>query len=151
MRVDWRCRLEKGTKHCTWTITDALPFNYLWWQANYGWHSVEAYFHDGARSVSLSLCSIMMADTLIMYSNNHIAFDIPDLYDHNWMTLCWCWFSEWGRWHAALHFADKASQYCIYEWPQLIASQITHDAKAKIVYAALMLILPCAYSPYIVI
>jgi len=51
----------------------------------------------------------------------------------------------------ALPFAEKASQYHIDKWPQLITMQITHDAGPKIVEALLTLILPWVYPQYIFI
>jgi len=42
---------------------------------------MDAHFHDGAGSMSLSLFPITAANTLIMYHNNQIAFELPDLQD----------------------------------------------------------------------
>jgi len=51
----------------------------------------------------------------------------------------------------ACPFAYEASQYCIYEWSQPITTQITNDARPKIVDTLLMLILPWAYPQYVII
>ena len=112
---------------------------------------VDAHFHDGAGSVSLSLLSIKAANSLIMYSNDQMVFELPDLQDQNSITLCWRSLSEWGRECVAPTFAYAAIQYLIYEWLQPIATQITHDARPKIIDAALILIMPWAYPQYVII
>jgi len=51
----------------------------------------------------------------------------------------------------ALPFAQNGGQYHIDEWPQMIAMQITNDARPKIIDAPLTLILPWAYPQYVII
>jgi len=65
--------------------------------------------------------------------------------------LCWCLSLEWGREHVALSVAYKASQYRIYRWPQPITTQITNDARPKIIDAPLTLILRWVYPQYLII
>jgi len=67
-----------------------------------------------------------------MYSNDQMAFELPDFHDQNSMTLCWCLLSEWGRECVAFSFAYSARQYLIHERPQPITTQITHDAEQKL-------------------
>jgi len=86
-----------------------------------------------------------------MECNDQIAFELHDWQDQYSLTLCWRSFSVWGRECVALPFAYKASQYLIYEWSQPIATQITHDARLKMVDASLTLILPWAYPRYVII
>jgi len=81
----------------------------------------------------------MVANTLIIYRNDHISFELPDLQDQKSLTRCWCSISEWCRERETRSFAYKASQYRIYEWSQPIAMQITNDARPKIVDAMLTL------------
>jgi len=84
------------------------------------------------------------ANTLVIYRNDDIAFDFPDLHDQKSLTLRWHSISEWGREREARSFAYKASQYRIYEWSQPIAKQSTNDARPKIFDSPLTLILPWA-------
>ena len=115
------------------------------------WRSIEAHFHEGARGVWLSFSPIQSANTLIIYRNDHIAFDLPDLEDQKSLTLRWGSISEWGREREACSCAYKASQDGIYEWSQPIAKQITNDARPKIVDSQLTLILPWTYPQYVII
>jgi len=77
----------------------------------------------------------MAADTLIIDRKDHIALELPDLPDKTLLMLGWSSMSEWGRQHVARLFAYRANQYCIYESSQPIATQITNDARPKIVDA----------------
>jgi len=133
------------SKQRIFTMTDASRFDYPWWQAKNCWRSVDAHFHDGAGNVALSLLPIKAANTLNMHSNDQIACELPDLQDQKSLTLRWHSFSELGRERVALSFAWKASQYHIYESPQPIATQITNDARPKIVDPPLTIILLWAY------
>jgi len=119
--------------------------------ANNRGSSADAHCDDGAGSVSLSLLPKMVANTVMMYSNDQIPSKLHDIQNPYSMTLCWCLLSEWGRECVTLAFADTASQYLIYDCLQPITTQITHDAQPKIVQAALMLILPGAYPQYAII
>jgi len=150
-RVHDRFSLEKLSEHRIYTITDALGYHYQWWKVKNHWPSVDAHNHEGALSVSLSGFPIKAANTVIIYKNNHIAFDLPDLQVHKSLTLRWRSISEWGRECGARSFAYKASQYCMYEWSQPIAKQMTNDARPKIVEAPLTLILSWAYPQYVII
>ena len=84
---------------------------------------------------------IKTANTLIIYRNDHIAFELPDLQDQKWLTLRGRSISECGREGAARSFPDNASRYTIYEWSQLIGTQITNHARPKIFDHPLTLIL----------
>jgi len=79
LRLHECCSLEKWWKHHTYTITDVPCFDYPRWKAKNHWCSVDTHFHDWAGSVSLSLFSIEVANTLITYGNDQIAFQLPDL------------------------------------------------------------------------
>jgi len=132
-------------------MTNALHFDYPWWKAKNRWHSIDAHFDHEAGSVTLSLFPVNVANRLILYRNDQIAFEIPDLHDPNSLTLCWPAFSDWARERVALAFAYTARQYRIYEWPQPIATQFTNDAGPKICEARLTLILPWGYPKYVMI
>jgi len=149
--VDEHFSLEEGSKYRIRTITNVSRFNYLSWMVTNRRRSIDAHFHDGAGSVLVSRCSTQEANTMITYSNDQIALEIPDLQDQVSMTLCWRSLSKWGRECVAFSFAYIASQYLINEWPQPIAPQITHDARLRIVDAASTLILPWTYPPYVII
>jgi len=92
-----------------------------------------------------------VANTLIIYRNNHIAVDWPDLQDQKSLTLRWRSISEWGKERQARSFAYRAGQYFIYEWSQPIAKQITNDAGPRIVDPPLTLILPWVFPQYVII
>jgi len=143
--------LEKVSEHRIYTMTHVSRFDYQWWKAKNCWRSVDTHFHEGARSVSLSVFPIEAANTFNIYRNDHIAFDLRDLQDQKLLTLRWRSISEWGSEHKARTFAYKASQYRICEWSQPFAKQITSDARPKIVDTPLTLILRLAYPQYVII
>jgi len=134
-----------------YTMTNASRFDYQWWKAKNRWRSIDAHFHAGARSMSLYFVPMKAANTFIIYRNDHIALDLPDLQDKKPLKLRWHSTSEWGRQHEARSFAYWASQYRNYEWSQPFAKQITNGARPKIVDAPLTLILPWAYPQYVII
>jgi len=150
-RVHDGLSLEYLSEHRIYTMTDASGFDYQWWQGRHCWRSFEAHFREGAWSVSLSFFPITAANTLIIYRNDHIAFDLPDIQDQKSLTLRWRSISERGREHDPRSFAYIASQYCIYDWSEPIAKQITNDARPEIVDAPLTFILPWAYPQYVII
>jgi len=141
-RVHDRFSLEKLSEHHIYTMTNASRIDEQWWKVKNCWCSIDAYFHDGARSVSLSCFPIKAANTLIIYRNNHIAYDLPNLQYQKSLTLRWRSISQWGGELEARSFAYSASQYRIYEWSQPFAKQFTDDARPPIVDSLLTLILP---------
>jgi len=145
-----RLSLESLSEHHIYTITDELHFDYQWWKAKNCYCSVDAHFHEGAWCLPLTFSPIKVANTLIIYRNDHIAFELPDLQDKKSLTLCWHSISEWGRDRETRSFAYKARQSCISEYSQPIAMPITNDARPKIIDAPLTLILPWAYPQYII-
>jgi len=147
-RVHDSFSLEKLSEHHIYTIPDPSHFDCPWWKAKICWHSVDARSHDGAGNVALSLFPIKVSNTMSMNSNNQIASELPDLQDQKLLTLRWCSYSEWGREPVALSSAWKASQYHIYEWRQPITTQITNDARPKLVDAPLMLIFRMGQGVY---
>jgi len=94
-------------------MTDSLDFDFQWSKAKNGWHSIDAHFHEGARSVLLSFFPVNIANILIIYNNDHIAFDLPDLQHKKLWTLHWRSIWELGRVREARSCAYEASQYCI--------------------------------------
>jgi len=150
-RVQNRFSGEKLSNHRIYTMTHASSFDYQWWMDNNWWCSVDAHSHEGARSVSLSFFPMKAANTLIIYWNDRIAFDLPDSPDKKSSTLHWRSISEFGTEHEACCFADKASQYRIYQLSQPFAKQITNDARPKFVDTQLTLISPWAYPQYVMI
>jgi len=60
--------------------------------------------------------------------------------DHKWFTLSWRSFSWWGRERVASSSAYKGRQYLSNDFLQPIATQITHDARPKIIDTPLTLI-----------
>jgi len=150
-RVYDRFRVEKLSAHCMYTIINASHFDYQWWQAKNPWRSLEAHSHEGVWSILLSFFHIKAANTLIIYRNDHIAFELPDLHNQKSLMLCWRSISEWGREREARSFADQASQYHMWEWSLPIATHITNDARPNMVDGPLMLILPWVYPQYVMI
>jgi len=131
-------------------MTNGLLFDHPWCNAKHCWRSVDTHFQDVAGSVSLSCFPQMAANTLIMYSNNRITFELPDLEVPNSLTLCWHSLSKWGRGCVALCFAHKASQCHTYEWLQPIAMQIMNDARSDIVDTLWTLRLAWVYPQYVI-
>jgi len=129
-------------------MIDTSRCNCPWWRANNYRYSIDAHCHDSAGIVSLSPLGIKTLNIVIMYSNDWITVELPDLQDQYLLTLCWSSLSRWGRERVALSFAYKASHYLITKWVQPIATQITHDARLKIVDVPLTIILPWKYPQY---
>jgi len=66
---------------------------------------------------------------------------LPKMQDQKSLMLRWCSFSRCSREYAAIALAYKGGQYSINDNLQPFTTQITKDAKPKIVDALLMLIL----------
>jgi len=147
-RVHERFSLENLSQHHIYTIPDTSCFDYPWWKAKNDWRSVDALLHHGAGNVPVSLFPIMVASTMLMHSNDQISSGLPDLHDQDSLMLRCHVYWEWCGDHVALSFANKASQYRIYEWPQPIATQITNNSKPKIVDAPLTLIFRMGQAAY---
>ena len=67
-------------------MTDVSRFDYQCCKAKNVSRSVDAHFHEGVRNVALSLFAMKAANTLIIYRNNHIAFELTDLQDSKSLT-----------------------------------------------------------------
>ena len=72
---------------------------------------------------------------------DHSPIRLPKMQDQKLLMLHWRSFSEWGRKNVTFFFAYKGSLYLIYERLHPIATQITHDARPKIIDSLLTLIL----------
>jgi len=83
--------------------------------------------------MSPSCFPIKAANTVIMYRNDQITFELPDLQDLDSLMLCWRSFSACSMERVALSFSYKASEHRIDKWPQPIAMLITNDARSIIV------------------
>jgi len=95
-RVHGHFSLEKLSENRIYTMTNASRFDYQWWMDKNCWRSVDAHFHEGAWSMSLSFFPIEAANTLNIYRNDHIAFDLHYLQDQKSLTLHWRSISERG-------------------------------------------------------
>jgi len=56
------------------------------------WRSVDAHFHDGAGSASLSHLPMKSANTSFMTIYNLLHHRLPKIHDEESLTLCWRWF-----------------------------------------------------------
>jgi len=115
------------------------------------WCSVDAHFHDGAGSISLSVLHIKEANTSFMTICNLSLHRKPKIHDQESLMLCWCSFPWWGQESFTISFAYKGSENCVYDYLKPIAPTITQDTWPRIVDAPLMLILPRVYPQYIII
>jgi hypothetical protein len=115
------------------------------------WRSVDAHFHDGAGSVSLSVLPIKEANTSFMTICNLSLHRKPKIHDQESLTLRWRSFSWWGRERFTVSFAYKGSESCVYDYMQPIAPKINQDTWPRIVDAPLTLILPRVYPQYAII
>jgi hypothetical protein len=103
------------------------------WKTTNRCRSVDAKFQFVAVRVSLSLLPIRATNTVIIYNNDYFTFHLSDLHDQYWLTLHWCSFSEWPRNCVTFSIAYKCSLYLIYEHRHPIATQITQNARPKII------------------
>ena len=72
---------------------------------------------------------------------DHSPVGLPKVQEQKLLTLCWRSFSEWGRECVTFSFAYKCSLYLIYKHLHPIATQITQDARPKIIDSPLTLVL----------
>jgi len=125
-----RIQTMMATSRCDWP----------WWKTYNRWHSIDAHFHDGAGSVSLSCLRIKAANDLFMTICNLSPPRLPKIHLQELLTLRWHPFSRWGRECFTFSFASKGSQYFVYNYWQPLDPQITQDTWPRIVDAPLKLI-----------
>jgi len=77
-----------------------------------------------------------------MYIDNHShnALWLTMMQGQQSLTLCWRSFLWCGKDHFTCSFANKSSQYFIYDCLQSVTPQITQDTRPTIVHTPLMLI-----------
>jgi hypothetical protein len=63
---------------------------YLTYRTKCHWRSADAHLQDLAGSVSLSSWPIEAASTVLMYKNDQVTLQLPELKDQIWLTLHWC-------------------------------------------------------------
>jgi hypothetical protein len=115
------------------------------------WCSIDAHFHDGARSVLLSVFAIKPVNTSFITIWNLSLHRKPKIDDQESFTLRWRSFSSLGRERFTVAFAYKGSENCVYGYLQPIAHNITQDTWPRVVDAPLTLILPWVYPQYPII
>jgi len=132
-RVNDCCVAERRSKQRILTMTDTLRFAYQLCKAKHRWCSFDALFHEGARSVSLPCYPKRAANTLNIYWNNHITFELPDFQGQKSVTLGWGSISEMGKEACGLHVSqwsqpiahvwmvstDRHADYQLYKTKQL--------------------------------
>jgi len=75
------------------------------------WRSSDPHFQDGARSVSLLLLPIKVANISVMTICNKCPLRLPRMQDLKSLTLHWRSFPGWGREHFSTFFDHKGGQY----------------------------------------
>ena len=138
--VHERFRLQKRPKLSIWTLTATARFNKPWSKAQDCRHSIDAHFHDGAGSVSLSVLPIKDGNTSIMCNNYQITFLLPNLQDQELLTLHRRSFSRWDTECLASFFAYNGCQYCCYVYSLQNYFLITRLTRPRIVDALLTVI-----------
>lgn len=114
--------------------------NYLTYSANNHWLSVDPHVQDQVESVSLSLWPIRTASTVLMYNQDQVTVQSPDLEDQKSFTLRWCLFLSDSKDVVPCIFAHIGSLYFQLglQWTRL--QSITWPTWQKIVDALLMVI-----------
>jgi len=120
--------------------TSKSLIHYLTYKTINRWCSVDAQFQNWAGSVSLSLLPIKAAYTSVMNVSDQTPCRVTMMQSQTLLTHCWHSFSQWGRQCVTVSFAYKCSLYLIYEGLHPIATQITQDARPKIIDSPLTLI-----------
>jgi hypothetical protein len=126
---------------CNSISTTKLRFSNLTYKTKISWCSVDT---QGERIVEMSdrLCLLIMrANRFETHHNEHVSYWIRDVQFQNTLTLCSCSFPELGKQGVGCCLAYKDSLNLIYEWLQLITTQVNHDTKTKIVATPLIPIL----------
>jgi len=103
-------------------------------------HSIDAHFHDGAGSVSLSFLPIKDGNTSIMCNHYQILFLLHDSQDQKLLTLCSRSLSRLDTEHLTFFFAYKRCQYRCYVLPLQNYILITRLTRPKIVHALVTVI-----------
>jgi len=96
-------------------MTNASHFDYPGWTVITCQHSIDAHSHAGALSVSWAFLPIKAANTLIMFRNQQIAWELPDKQDQKSLSFCWRSSSKWGRVCVSHSFANRTSRFWIFQ------------------------------------
>jgi len=80
--------------------------------------------------------------------NGNIALRLTIIEEQQLLKIRQRSFSHWGRKCFSFHFANKGSQYFVYDTLQTVAPQISQDTRPRIVAGPLTLILRQVYPHY---
>jgi hypothetical protein len=136
---------------CLWLCATSRTADDSRYMTKKRWSSVDSHFHDGARSIWLSVLPIKAAKTSVMAISNLSPRRLPKIHDQESLTLRWRSLSWCGREHFTVSFGDNGCENCVYDYLQPIAHEITQDTWPKTVDAQLTLILPWVYPQYAII
>jgi len=75
-----------------------------------------------------------------MHTYDQVPLILPKMQHQKSLKLHWRSFSSWGKERFPLSFHDKRSQYCVYDYEQSVAPQITQNTPLTILDALLMLL-----------
>jgi len=121
------------------TATKSL-INYLTSKTKNRWCYFQAHFQNRTVSMSLPVLSMKAAYLSFMNVCNQSPCWLTMMQGQTLLTLHWCSFSECGRERVAFSFGFICGLYHIYECLYPISTQITQDARPKIVDTPLTLI-----------
>jgi hypothetical protein len=116
--------------------------------AKYRWRSVDTHFQKRAVTVQHTFLPIKAANTPLITVSNNSQLRLVMMQNQKLLTLRWRSFSEGGSDRTVYIFADKGCQYAAYNSVQQFTTQITNEAKPKIVDTPLTLIFRRAHWPY---
>jgi len=114
------------------TTTKSL-INYLTCKTKNDRRSVDAHVLNRAGSVSLSVLPVKAASLSFMNVCNQSPSRLTMKQGQTLVMLRWRSFSECGRERVAFSFGFKWGLYHIYESPYPLATQITQDARRRII------------------
>jgi hypothetical protein len=123
---------------CIWKAMSLI--NYQIYKTKNRWCSVDAQFENWAESIWRSLLNITAACTSFINICDQLQCRVTMLQNQTLLTHHWHTSSEWGRECVTLSFAYKRCLYLICECLHPISTQITQDARPKIIDLQLPLI-----------
>jgi len=123
-----------------WAPISTRRLDYAICKTKIFWRGIDTHVHEGVTYMSCTVSVEKPAITSYMNYCNNATFTFARMQDQQSLTLHWCSSSGWGRECVAFVFAPTGGQYLIYRCFQPIASEISQDARAKIIDVPLMLI-----------
>ena len=103
--------LQRRPIICICITKNKSLYNYLTYKTENRWYSIDAYFQNGAASVSLSLLLWNVTNTSFMIVCIQLLPRLPMMQDQTSYMRRWLSCSGWGRQHVSLVFSYNGGRF----------------------------------------